>query len=728
MERLSFRSVGRIAVRRIIPQTSWVCLFSLSLFLSLLLTKPSSGVDSPSDLPAVKIARPTWDTGWFQTEVLKLLLEELEYTVAEPVTRNTPDFYGAAARGEIDLWASGWFPSGNIYLERPEVEGKVEAVGFVVDGKALQGYMIDKSSADRLGVSNLGDLKDPAVARTFDHDGNGKADLIGCNQDWSCADIIQHQLKVYGLTETVEPIQADYSPLMGNAIERYEQGQPILFYNWTPNWTLGKLAPGEDVVWLETPFSSLPDERANLENQTTIANVTGCVNNPCNLGFPKNDIRAVANTVFLDDNPAVRKLLTLFTIPLEDIEAQNALMMAGESEESDILRHAQKWIQDHRAKVDLWLKLARDAAIDQATGEQIEKPGNTAGNPFLPSESEDRPALKVVVRRFEPFVTYEDRKYGGFSIELWDAIATEMEVNYQLYGVNSAAKLFDDMEREVADVAIGGAIITSEREQAIDFSYPYFSAGMQIMVLTTSAASTPNPLTTILAIFSSPQLYYGIGIFILILMAAAHIIWLVEHRHNPDFPRPYLQGVWEAFWWAVVTATTVGYGDKTPKRLLGRLVGLIWMCVGYFVFAYFTASIATTFTLQGLQGSINGLEDLFGRRVATVASSAAATYLQSKQISAIEYDTKEEAFLALQAEEVEAIVYDAPVLNHYASGEGKGYVKVVGSGFKKVWYAIAVPPNSPYRDQINLALVQLIESGAYYQLHQKWFGAEPFVD
>ncbi len=698
------------------------------MLLGLLAVGSVSGVDFPAELPPVKIARPTWDTGWFQAEVLKLLLEELEYTVEDPVTLNTPDFYGAAARGEIDLWANGWFPSGNIYLEHPEVDGKVEPVGFVVDDKALQGYMMDKSSADRFSVRNLGDLKDPTIARTFDHDGNGKADLIGCNQDWTCAEIIQHQLEVFGLTETVEQIQGDYSPLMDNAIDRYKRGKPILFYNWTPNWTLGELTPEEDVVWLETPFSSLPGERANLENQTTLADVAGCVNKPCNLGFPPNDIRAVANTAFLDANPAARKLLALLTIPLEDIEKQNARMRAGEGEEADIIRHAQKWIQDHRPRVDLWLKLARDAAIDQATGEQIDNPENTAGNSVSPSVSESDPVLKVVVRRFEPFVTYDDRRYGGFSIELWDAIATEMGVSYQLYGVNSAAKLFDDVEREVADIAFGGVSITSKREQAIDFSYPYFSAGLQILVLTTSAASTPNFLTTILAIFSSPQLYYGIGIFILILMAAAHIIWLAERRHNPDFPRPYIQGVWEAFWWAAVTVTTVGYGDKTPKRPLGRFVGLIWMCVGYFVFAYFTASIATTFTLQGLQGNINGLEDLFGRRVATVSSSTAATYLQGKQISAIEYDTKEEAFLALQAEDVEAIVYDAPVLNHYASREGKGHVKVVGSGFNKLWYAIALPLDSPYRKEINVVLVQLIENGVYNQLHQKWFGSESFVD
>ncbi|NEP09903.1 MAG: glycine betaine/L-proline ABC transporter substrate-binding protein ProX [Symploca sp. SIO2C1] len=690
------------------------------------MSTPSLSVSANS--PPIRIARPTWDTGWFQVEVLKLLLEELGYEVKEPVTRTTADFYRDTARGDLDLWANSWFPNVRDYHQQPEIKEKVEAIGFIEKGGALQGYMIDTLSADFLGIKSIADFKDPNIAKEFDGDGNGKAELIGCNLDWSCAAVIEHHLDVYGLKDTVEQVQGDYSPLMSDAVAKYQQGKPILFYNWTPNWILGTLQPGKDVIWLKVPFSSLLEEQTNLEDQTTIAKLSGCASEPCNIGFPTNDIRVVANTDFLQAKPDVRKLLELLEIPLADIASQNALMVAGEGENADIIRHAQKWIQDNRPQVSLWLKLAKDAAIAQekslpqqknVKSQEVEE---AAGNSSSNTKAAEGKTLKVVTQRFEPFVTYEQREYGGFSIELWEMIANEIGVDYQLYGVNSIAKLLDDVKRQEADVAISAIGMTSERETGVDFSLPYYSTGLQILVSANASEKTPNLLTKFLSAFKSPTLYYGIGGFILILLVTAHIIWLTERHHNSDFPHSYFQGIWEAFWWSAVTVTTVGYGDKTPKRPLGRFVALIWMCAGYFVFAFFTASVTTTFTLQELQGDINNLEDLFGRRVATVTSSSAVTFLENQRMAIIKYDTKEEAFLALQSEEVEAIVYDAPILEYYANQNGKGQAQVVGPVFDNLSYGLAVPINSPYRKKINVALLKLIENGTYEQLRQKWFG------
>ncbi|NET62087.1 MAG: glycine betaine/L-proline ABC transporter substrate-binding protein ProX [Symploca sp. SIO2E6] len=698
------------------------CLLCLGVALIVIFTVSTPSLSIPANSPAIKMARPTWDTGWFQTEVLKLLLEDLGYEVKQPVTRTAEEFYQDAAQGDIDLWANSWFPSVNQYHEQPDIKDKVEAVGFVEKGGALQGYMIDQLSADLLNIKSLEDFQDPNIAKEFDEDGNGKAELIGCNREWSCSEIIEHHLEVYGLQDTVEQVQGDYSPLMSDAVAQYQRGKPILFYNWTPNWTLGTLQPGKDAVWLEVPFSSLLEDQADLEDQTTIAKLPGCTSKPCNIGFPPNDIRVVANTAFLEARPDVRKLLELFEIPLADIAAQNALMVAGEGENTDIIRHAQQWIQDNRPQVTSWLRLAKDEAIDQGQSNQTISQPNQAEEPADNETLTEPQTLKVATQRFEPFVTYEQREYGGFSIELWEMIAKEMGVDYQLYGVNSVAKLLDDIEREEADVAIAGIGITSEREGILDFSLPYYVTGLQILVPDHASGGAPSIMTKILAALLSPKLYYGIGGFILVLLITANIIWWTEHKHNSDFPQNYFQGIWEAFWWAAVTVTTVGYGDKTPKRFFGRVFGLIWMCAGYFVFAFFTASIATTFTILELQGDINGLEDLFGRRVATVTHSSAVTYLQNQEMIPKEYDTKEDAFLALQSEEVEAIVYDAPILEYYASHNGKGEVQVVGPVFDNLSYGLAIPQNSPYRKQINLGLLKLMENGTYEQLRQKWFG------
>ncbi|NJN66507.1 MAG: glycine betaine ABC transporter substrate-binding protein [Chloroflexaceae bacterium] len=391
---------------------------------------PTTAMGSaPNELPGrgktIRLGRATWETGWFQAEIYKRLLEELGYTVEGPTTLENEEFYLAAARGTVDMWANGWFPIHTTYLEDERVRGKVGPVGYEVRAGALQGYLMDRKTADAYGITNLGDLKDPEIARLFDHDGDGTADLIGCPKTWGCARVINHHLEGYGLRSTVEHIQTAavvptitptaavslttsitsttsttpltptateaislpttavspttaitatvtsaltptaegaqgvYTELMSRTIEWYERGEPILFYTWTPNWTVGQLKPGRDVVWIEVPFPSLPPEQQEMEDLSTVWGVEGCVSDPCQMGFPPNDIRVVANVAFLEANPAVARLLEQVEIPAEDIAAQNALMFEGENQEEDIRAHADGWLFRHREVATRWLTEAR---------------------------------------------------------------------------------------------------------------------------------------------------------------------------------------------------------------------------------------------------------------------------------------------------------------------------------------------------------------------------------
>ena len=121
----------------------------------------------------------------------------------------------------------------------------------------------------------------------------------------------------------------------------------MLYYTWTPNWTVGALVPGVDVVWLETPFPSLPEDQSAALDATSIAGIKGCANDPCEVGWPPNDIRVVANSDFLDANPAVRRLAEQVVIPLEDISAQNVRMVSQGGDPEDIRMHGElhRWLQ-----------------------------------------------------------------------------------------------------------------------------------------------------------------------------------------------------------------------------------------------------------------------------------------------------------------------------------------------------------------------------------------------
>lgn len=661
----------------------------------------------------INMARATWDTGWFQAEIFKQLFQKLGYTVDGPHTYDNEAFYQAVAHGDVDVWVNGWFPLHQRYLNH-ELAEAVELVGFEVQGGALQGYLVDKATAELLDITSLADFKRPEVKAAFDTDGNGQANLIGCNVGWGCEQLIDDHLQTYNLRDHVEHIQGDYSPLMLNTVSMYEAGFPIFFYTWTPNWTVGELIPGQDVVWLE-----VPPPPAGQEADITLTQLEGCVNNPCRLGFPPNDIRTVAYKPFLEANPAVRALLEAVTIPLEDITAQNARLVEGEDEQADIINQATEWLTSHQAQVDQWL--AEAVAAAEAAGDKPQLIADTA----TPTPQQQQPALRIATKTLAPFVIYDmsSRQYTGFSIELWKRIAAEAGFSYEIYGVNSVAKLLDEVERGAADVATAGIGITSSRERVLNFSHPYFQSGLQIMVTDHEDDLWWASIVSLMQRFVSPQFLSVVAFLLVILLAAAHIMWYFERRSNPsEFSPNYWPGIWEAFWWSAVTATTVGYGDKTPRSFVGRIVALVWMFAAMFVLASFTAGVATTFALQEVKGFINGPEDLSGKQVATVRGSTAAEYLLFQGIQPHLFEQAEDAYQALLNDAVDAVVYDAPVLQHYVANAGQGRVKLVGVVFQSINYGVALPQDSPYRETINLALLKLIERKEYQQLHEAWFG------
>ena len=315
----------------------------------------------PGEGVTIDMARASWDTGWWQAEVYSQMLQELGYDVSRITTLDNPPFYQTVAQGDIDMWVNGWFPLHNSY-EDAFSQG-AEKVGYVAKGGALQGYLIDRKTAEEHDINHVSDLTRDDIQTLFDANGDGKADLVACPPGWGCETVISHHFEAYGWNDDFNPIKAGYSASMADALGRYENGQPIFFYTWTPNWTVGELPPGEDVVWLQMKETKLPEGQAHLADQTTVEDLAGCRGEqPCDLGWPANDIRPVANSDFLAENPAAARLLREASIPIADIFDQNARMNAGADSPEDLEQQASNWIEENRDKVDAWLKSAREAA------------------------------------------------------------------------------------------------------------------------------------------------------------------------------------------------------------------------------------------------------------------------------------------------------------------------------------------------------------------------------
>jgi len=309
----------------------------------------------------VKPARATWNTGYFQEALVRAGLEELGYNVKKPKELQNPLFYQSLALGDVDYWANGWFPVHEGQLPKNFYD-KGEKVGYVVKSGGLQGYLVSKKDAEKFNIKSLDDFKRPEVKEAFDANGDGKADLTACPAGWGCEQTIAHHLDVYNLREDINPIKASYSASMADALARYNSGKPVFFYTWAPNWTIFKFKPGEDVVWINVPEIMPTEAQKDMVDRLTASDIAGAVSNPIKLGFVVADIQIVANKKFLAENPAAKEFFKQFTLPLDDINAQNTLMEQGEKSQKDIERHAQEWIKKNQETWNTWLEDARNAA------------------------------------------------------------------------------------------------------------------------------------------------------------------------------------------------------------------------------------------------------------------------------------------------------------------------------------------------------------------------------
>jgi len=285
----------------------------------------------------------------FQTMLVDRALEKLGYAPQPIKEVDYPTAHIAVANGDATFLAVHWDPLHQDYYNNAGGDAKLLRVGEYA-GPAAQGYLIDKATADKYHITNIDQLRDPALAKLFDHDGDGKADLTGCNPGWGCEAMIEHHLDAYKLRATVKHVQGSYPALIADTIGRRQRGESILYYTWTPYWVSGVLVPGRDVVWLQVPFSANP-QHADTR-----------LDDGSDYGFPVNTTRIVVNRAWAEKNPAAVRLFDVMRLPIADINAQNERMRAGENTQADIERHVSGWIRYHQALFDGWIGQALAAA------------------------------------------------------------------------------------------------------------------------------------------------------------------------------------------------------------------------------------------------------------------------------------------------------------------------------------------------------------------------------
>ena len=341
------------------------------------------------------------------------------------------------------------------------------------------------------------------------------------------------------------------------------------------------------------------------------------------------------------------------------------------------------------------------------------------GQPADAAQSDSK--LKVGISPFSPFVMLSKEKPAGVSIDTWQILAQELNIEYEFVKYKGVADKLQGLKDGNIDIAIGGITITEEREALFDFTHPIYHTGLDILIPKTAKATFIGLLSSL---FKGSKVVFFSGLLILTVIAG-HIIWIVERSSKKTattFHRKYFPGVFEGMYWALITASTIGYGDKVPKRWIGRILAAIIIIVFLPLFGYFIAQLSSDLTMQNLKTNINGPEDLWGKRVAVVRGTTSYDYMKNGRAYVDAYDNIEDTFEDLLNGSVDAVVYDAPNLLYYANGKGSGKVMVVGKLFESQDYGLALPQGSPLREEFNRAILSLKESDELEPIRTKWFG------
>jgi ABC-type amino acid transport substrate-binding protein len=337
-----------------------------------------------------------------------------------------------------------------------------------------------------------------------------------------------------------------------------------------------------------------------------------------------------------------------------------------------------------------------------------EGPESAAQNP-APTTSKP---LVVGTLPVPPFVIHNaDGSWGGISIDLWKRVADKLGLHYEIQQFPLDALLKPDPQIDVV-VSLN---ITAERELVFDLTHAFYSTGLAIAV-------SPEPQSTfdmLKSLVMQREVWLSIGAILGALLFVALLIWAIERRNNPD-EFGGVKGLVNGLFWSV--EAMLGYHDASHQSRAGRVLGMLWVLFSVVVISGFTAKLSSALTVEDLRYAIGGPQDLPRVKVGTVNPSAGSRYLSKREIAFTGYPNAEAAMDGLAKGEVQALVYEAPILQYLVTTKYPGKVKVLDGTFENHGYGFGLRLNSPLRKPVNQTLLSIANSEEFRQTMDKYLG------
>jgi len=340
--------------------------------------------------------------------------------------------------------------------------------------------------------------------------------------------------------------------------------------------------------------------------------------------------------------------------------------------------------------------------------------------------------LKIGIKPSEPWVMYdknaseENRKPIGFSIDLWNEIASKLSVKTKWVYYDSTSALVEAAKNGEIDAGISAVTITSSREKEIDFSSSMYELGLQVMV--DASKSSASVLELMGKEIKKMMNIETTLMFLLFLVITMHLRWFVDKRdeHSDLFSKKYFTGIIDSFWWGITMLIT---WETPPSKGIARVIDLMWHIVGILAVSILTAIVTSALTAQAIGGSIRSEKDLAGKFVAAVATDAPRRYVEKIGANVIPVKTLAEGIALLRSGKAEALVHDGPRLVYLANKinkeEKKKVLTVAPFTFNPQNYGIVFPTKSKLQEPINRALLKLreangLEKSFHEKLKKKW--------